>query len=754
MASATMKSITDLNTPADLFELRKTVKDSRSRLEILWRLGIAFYRGRQYTYYSTSLRRIQQLPVDDTKPRGKTRIVSNQLKPNCNKLVAKLTKNRPIFSATSGNGDPKSVKAARLAESAAEYWWVALDLERKMRHALTWARIAGQGYWLITWDKYAGEPFSYVCDPYSDEPLPPDIAPIYLEELKSAGIDPQGSTRTAYLGEIDVRPVSPVNVWLDNTVEQFEDCRYFGVDLHLDPGEVLTRWGVNVDADSVLTDADLGAQTNDLDSQKKTVVVVSALFIRPCPSLPTGRVVYFTKDKILEDNQGWPFPFKHLPIVKFGATPIPNSPYDSGEVEDAIPLNKELNKTLSQILTHRDLTINPKWLVPRSAMQVFNASDEAQYYNPVNGAKPEMIQHPGLPAYVAEILQDINARIKGAFGLGDTNTNIAGQAGLESGIALDLAQEESDEVIAPLVRDNEISLGKALQMCLDFAAERYTTERLLEITGDNGMPQVIAFKGAAVKGVSIKCEASSSMPTTKSGRMARVMMLKNMGLLPPGEEYKYLDMPDLKGWKQEMMLDADMADREHLRILNGQPVNSVALQAAQGQIQSGVNPQTGQPFQDAADIQGFLLQAMLSPTDYENWQAHYNFHTSYMKSVEYEALPLDVQHEFQQHVDLTLQKIIDMQIASKQREGNVNVTMRANTVLGPTATASVLQEAGVQNVDPENLRTEAPMESLVIENITPPDQQGSDTGSGSAAGGAKKPKSPSLRTEKRAGGAA
>jgi hypothetical protein len=251
-------------------------------------------------------------------------------------------------------------------------------------------------------------------------------------------------------------------------------------------------------------------------------------------------------------------------------------------------------------------------------------------------------------------------------------------------------------------------------MCLDFAVERYTTERLLEITGDNGMPQILAFKGAAVKGVTIKCEASSSMPHSRAGRMARVMMLKQNGLLPAGEEGKYLDMPDLKGWKQEMMLDADMADREHLRILQGQPVNPVALQEAQGQLKSGVNPQTGQPFVDQAEIQGFLLQAMLSPTDYEDWQSHYNFHTKFMKSTEFEALDPQVQHEFIQHTSLTLQKIIDMQIASKAREGNVKVGLNAHTVLGPSATAAVLQEAGVQNVDPENLRTEAPMESIVM----------------------------------------
>lgn len=740
--SEPIQSIKNMDTPAKLWQLRKDIKDSRARLEIMWKLGIAFYRGRQYTYYSSSLKRITQLPVDDLKNRARTRIVSNQIKPNCNKLVAKLMKNKAQFTATSGTGDASDAKAARLAESASDYWWTGLDLSRKERQALTWARVAGQGYWFITWDKYAGDPWSYLCHPDTGEPVPTDIAPHYIEELKSAGINPDTQTKTAYLGDISVQVISPINCWLDNSVEQFEDCRFMGIDFHLSPEEVETRWGVKVSADSVLTDADLGAQTNDLDTAKKAVVIVCGLFIRPCPTLPSGRVVYFTKDKILEDNKTWPFPFKHLPLIKFGSTPIPNSPYDSGETEDAIPLNKELNKTLSQILTHRDLTINPKWKIPRNSVQAFNASDEAIHYTPVNGQTPEMLTHAQLPAYMTEILGDINMRIKGCFGLGDVNTNQAGQPGLESGIALDLAQEESDEVVAPIIEDNEISKGKALQMCLDFAQERYTTERLLEITGDNGMPQIIAFKGSDVKGVSIRCEASSSMPRSKAGRMARVMMMLNTGLIDKDEAYKYLDNPDLKGWKQKRMLDADMADREHQRILQGQPLNPVALQEAQGQVSTGVNPQTQQPFKDPAEVQAFFLQAMLAPTDYEDWQAHYNFHTEYMKTVEFENLDPQKQHEFIQHVSATLTKILDMALASKQREGNVKVSLAAHEVLPPTAVAAVLAEAGVQGIDPAILKEEAPMDSLVIENVTPP----ADVATGT------KPKSPSSKTQRRSAG--
>src|SRR6185295_5130147 len=98
------KSVTDLRTVDELNQYIKDLQKSRSRLELIWKLGIAFYRGRQYTYYNTALKRLMQLPADDNKPRNKRRLVSNQIKPCTNKLVSKLSKTKPVFSATPGNG--------------------------------------------------------------------------------------------------------------------------------------------------------------------------------------------------------------------------------------------------------------------------------------------------------------------------------------------------------------------------------------------------------------------------------------------------------------------------------------------------------------------------------------------------------------------------------------------------------------------------------------------------------------------------
>lgn len=721
------KSVTQMKTVAELNQYVKDQQRSRSRLELIWKLGIAFYRGRQYTYYNSAMRKLMQLPTDDNKPRNKRRLVSNQIKPCTNKLVSKLSKTKPVFAATPGNGDPLSIKASRLAEAAAEYWWNSLNCQRKFREALVWGRIAGQGYWLVTFDKEAGEPYSYIMDPEDpSKPLPSEIGASYVNEMKGYGASEEQLKATVKQGDIQITVVSPLNVILDSKATSFDTCQEAVVIMHMSPQEVKTRYGKDCKADSALSEGDLATQLSDLDNQKKALVEVRYLYVVPSATNKTGRIACFTKDEMLMDGP-WDFPFEHLPLVKFGAAPIPDSPYDSGEVEDAIPLNKELNKTLSQLVTHKDLTISPKWLVPRGAgMQAMTDSDEQIQYNPTQaGNKPEQLHPANMPNYIEPLLQEIKDRIRECFSLTEPEQGIA-PAGLESGIALDMLQEASTDLVAPIVLDNELSLSRCLEMCLKYARKYYTEERFLPITGESGRAQIIAFQGRGIpSNISIYTEAGSSLPRTRAGRMARVMQLKQMGLMEPGQEWKYMDMPDLKGWKQRAMLDEDQADRENDKMKAMQPLNATALQGAQAQVQTGVNPQTQMPFTGPEEAEHFLQTAAFSTNDFDNHNVHYTTHVNFMKSVTYEELDPMIKNVFEIHIAAHMQAIQ----AATPAQDNIRANVAVHSALGPSATAALLQAAGATGITPEML-TEMPLDTVVFDSMDKP-------GSNPVTGGAQ-----------------
>ena len=76
-----IQSIRNLGSVADLNRKFEWLKTARQPLENQWKLNLAFYKGRQYSYYNKSARRIESLPVEDgEKPRYRVRLVSNQIR--------------------------------------------------------------------------------------------------------------------------------------------------------------------------------------------------------------------------------------------------------------------------------------------------------------------------------------------------------------------------------------------------------------------------------------------------------------------------------------------------------------------------------------------------------------------------------------------------------------------------------------------------------------------------------------------------
>jgi len=134
--------------------------------------------------------------------------------------------------------------------------------------------------------------------------------------------------------------------------------------------------------------------------------------------MPKGRVVCWAESgmQILSDDP-WPFPDHALPLTKFGILKVPGSLYDSSVVEHAIPIQQELNRTLSQIVEYKNLTIKPRvWAPVGSLRQRMTNEPGAVYeYTPIGGLKPEIEALPSMPPYVFEHLKDVAQRLHDCF---------------------------------------------------------------------------------------------------------------------------------------------------------------------------------------------------------------------------------------------------------------------------------------------------------------------------------------------------
>jgi len=110
-AAGQTKDVSKLLSASDLNEKLDSLKRGRQYLEAQWKLSLAFYKGKQYTYYNKSLKRLESLPVEDgEKPRYRVRIVNNQISPGAHALLAKLTKTKPVTHATASSGSDATLR--------------------------------------------------------------------------------------------------------------------------------------------------------------------------------------------------------------------------------------------------------------------------------------------------------------------------------------------------------------------------------------------------------------------------------------------------------------------------------------------------------------------------------------------------------------------------------------------------------------------------------------------------------------------
>jgi hypothetical protein len=521
--------------------------------------------------------------------------------------------------------------------------------------------------------------------------------------------------------------LSPFDVLLDDSAQVFEDCQYAFCVHPMSPDEIFERYNVRLKANAVnkYPDETLPGVFGSLESKsEENVREVFYGYFLPGGKYPEGRFVGFTKDpSIVLYDAPWPYPFEELPLVKFPGMRVPGQLWDQSVVEHAIPLQKELNRSLSQIIEYKNLTLKPQMLAPVGSLRqrITDEPGAIFEYNPVAGKVPESIPIPSLPSYVFEHLQDLGARLKDIFGLtevlqGDVPPNV------EAGVAIDLLQEAAVDRLAPQIMLMEKSLERCGNQLLQLAQKYYQEPRMLIINGSGSKPKVERFEDAdLIKGVQVRVEAGSGLPRTRAGRQARVLQLLQLGILSPTKAYKYLDMADFKTLQMQFEADEEQAMREHDKLMDGVAVNMNAANQAASQIMMmmqnpQVDPETGQASSLSPEVLEQSIDAGLSPLPFENSAVHLEVHSAFMKSAEFDSLPMSVQARFYKHFELTQKKV---ESEGVPKSDPPKVTMQLRGAVGPTTGSKILNQAGVQNVTPQEL-LEPALDTVVIDNKDKP----------------------------------
>lgn len=577
-------------------------KDARRSIERQWYTNLAFFNGKHYI--STVNSKTTSMGYKFHTPKAvpwRVRLVINKCRTIIRTEVAKLTSSRPSFAVVPRTTENEDISAARVAEQLFENVYYEQEFLSLMTDAVWWMSVTGTSFIKTYWDTEAvydnqkGDARFSIVDPFH----------IYISDYIQTDIERQPFIiQTSMISKEHAKTVYGVEA-AKETVASTDDLLY-------------NVW--------------MNMSGNERVIQDR--VLVKEFWIKPsqCPMLPQGGVVVCVGEKIVSVSRGFPYkhgkyPFtvlRHIPTGKF---------YGESVLTDLIPLQKEYNKTASQIVESKNRMGKPKLLAPKGSVdpaKITDAPGQIVTYNPGFNPPTPLPLEP-LPQYVTEQLDRIQRDIDDISGQheisrGDVPSEVT------AATAISFLQEQDDTKLNPTVHSIETAIGRIGTQYLSLIFQYWDSPRLVRNVGKDGTFSAQYVQNNMLRGnVDVRVEAGSAMPYSKAGKQAFVMDLLKFGVIQPQEVLTVLELKGVEAAQKTFLADQHQIQRENVKLASGidTPVNS-----------------------------------------WDNHELHIALHNNFRKSQEFESLDDQTKAMFEQHVRLheqeQLQSAMQQQVMNPQ----------------------------------------------------------------------------------------
>lgn len=611
------------------------VKQARAAIERQWYLNLSFYFGKQYVGWTNVGSAAQgiggQRLYTPQAPPWRVRMVANKVRPIIRTELAKITAQRPSAIIYPASSDDQDIFAARAGEQIFESIYRQKKLRAVGRKSFFWTLICGTGYMKDWWDPTAIDNNS--PDTPGDIKIEAEtpfhiMVPDFMEE------------------EIENQP------WLIHASTKSPEW------VRANYGKILKDNSINPNthgAQDILAPSFLNLVGTD--QLTKNQVMCMEVWIKPGAHqlFPQGGMFTILGDQIVQisglEQEPWPFKHNEYPITKFNHIPT-GKYYSDSAITDLIPLQKEYNRTRSQIIEAKNRMAKPQLMAFKGSINPAQMTTEpGQVILVTPGfAMPTPVPLQPLPAYVVEELNRCTADMDDISGQHEITKGRV-PPGVTAATAISYLQEQDDSKISHTVDSIEDGMEKIAQHCLSHVVQFWDEPRLIKVTGEDGAYDAITLKGADLRGnTDIRVEAGSALPTSKAAKQAYVMDLMKMGFVTPDQGLKVLEFGGLDKLYNDMQIDVRQAQRENLRMQKPDPqlvVQQAMQQAMTAVAAPQIDPTTGQPMPPQAPQP--TLQVPVN--DWDNHAVHIDTHDKFRKSAAFEQLDDSIKQQFQLHVD-------------------------------------------------------------------------------------------------------
>lgn len=512
-------------------------KSQRYKFEKQWYLNLAFYGGKQWVNWQNGPYSELSRLVEPPRPPWRVRLTVNKIRPLIRGEIARMTKEDPRFYVVPSSTEEEDVVAARAGERVAEHLVRELKIKKEVRKATFWASVCGNGF-IKDWY----EPEEYDFD--------------------------------GQKGKIHTEAITPFHLFIPLIEEQeLERQPWIIHTLAKEPGWIKNKFGVEIEPDSSSSGGGveqkflsaIGVSTN-----KKQMVSVKEIWIKPNDEFPDGAVCMWAGDQMLYFQDEWPFEHEEYPFSKLDHIPTGRF-YSESIITDLIPLQREYNRTRSQIIEAKNRMAKPQLIAPKGSVDADRITTEPGqviYYTP-GFTPPQPLPLQALPSYVLQELDRIQADMDDIAAQHEVSKGMA-PPGVEAATAIAFLQEQDDTKIAHSINSiEELSerLGKHL---LSHVIQFWKAERTIQVTGVNNMWEVAALSGKNLKGnMNIRVEQGSATPSSRAGKRAFFTELADKGHMGSQDLLKYLGIGETNQLHEDALKDVRHAQRENFEMARG-----------------------------------------------------------------------------------------------------------------------------------------------------------------------------------------
>lgn len=251
-----------------------------------------------------------------------------------------------------------------------------------------------------------------------------------------------------------------------------------------------------------------------------------------------GRRVLIAGDVLLDDGEN-PYDHGKFPFFAFQCYDVAGQFWGMSEVEQVIPIQKEINELYDDIIDNAHLNSNPVWIlddncgIPPHALN--NNKGLVLRKRPQSEVRREAPKP--LPAFISSVCGDLKYDVQVVSGVFDA-TRGERPASVSSGVAIQALQDSSQGRIRLKTQKLEEMLSQVGSMWLQLIQQYWTLPRTVRVTNKEYFADVVSdelhgktYNFAEVSkddvdgDYDVVIEAGSTMPTNKSARIETLLRL-------------------------------------------------------------------------------------------------------------------------------------------------------------------------------------------------------------------------------------